>query len=73
MSTISLVGWAVLLAALFVWEGLGLVSNRDGWPTLSDMLRGAMRSPVGRWSLFAVWLWVGWHLFIRGWQLLLRD
>jgi hypothetical protein len=31
-----------------------------------------MRYPVGRWALFALWLWVGWHIFIRGWHFLLR-
>jgi len=22
--------------------------------------------------LFALWLWVGWHLFIRGWEFFLQ-
>jgi hypothetical protein len=31
-----------------------------------------MRYPVGRWVLFAFWLWAGWHFFVRGWHFLLR-
>jgi len=27
---------------------------------------------VGRWALFALWLWAGWHFFVRGWHFLLR-
>jgi hypothetical protein len=26
-----------------------------------------------RWALFALWLWFGWHTFVRGWHFLLRD
>jgi hypothetical protein len=31
-----------------------------------------MRYPVGRWAVFALWLWFGWHLFVRGWHFFLR-
>ena len=24
-------------------------------------------------ALFALWLWLGWHIFIRGWHFLLRG
>ena len=63
--------WAVLFGALFAWEGLGL-ARVSGCPTLSDVFRLIMRYPVGRWAMFALWLWVGWHLFVRGWHFLLR-
>jgi hypothetical protein len=63
--------WAVLFGALFAWEGLGL-AGVSGCPTLSDVFRLIMRYPVGRWALFALWLWVGWHTFVRGWHFLLR-
>ena len=63
--------WAVLFGALFAWEGLGL-AGVAGCPTLSDVFRLIMRYPAGRWALFALWLWVGWHAFIRGWHFLLR-
>ena len=63
--------WAVLFGALFAWEGLSL-ARVDNLPTLSDTFRVIMRYPVGRWALFALWLWAGWHFFIRGWHFLLR-
>lgn len=28
---------------------------------------------VGRWVLFTLWLWIGWHTFVRGWHFLLRE
>ena len=64
--------WAVLLGAVFAWEGLGLADSRDRWPTFSDVIHVITRNPVGRWLLFALWLWLGWHLFIRGWSFFMR-
>ena len=63
--------WAVLFGLLFAWEGLAL-SVSGTVPTLSAALRAVMRYPFGRWALFALWLWFGWHVFIRGWHFLLR-
>ncbi len=63
--------WLVLFGAVFAWEGLAL-ARVTGVPSLSDVFRVIMRYPVGRWALFAFWLWAGWHFFIRGWHFLLR-
>ena len=63
--------WAVLFGALFAWEGLAL-ARAGSVPALSDAFRVIMRYPVGRWALFALWLWAGSHFFIRGWHFLLR-
>jgi hypothetical protein len=64
--------WAVLFGAFFAWEGLALAAFHR-YPTLSDAVRVIMRYPLGRWALFALWLWLGWHFFIRGWHFLLRP
>jgi hypothetical protein len=32
-----------------------------------------MRPWLGRVVLFGLWLWLGWHLFIRGWRFFLRG
>jgi hypothetical protein len=64
--------WAVLFGALFAYEGLALSHISGQVPTLSATMRAIMRYPFGRWALFALWLWAGWHFFIRGWQFLLR-
>lgn len=32
-----------------------------------------MSYPVGRWALFGLWLWFGWHTFVRGWHFLLPE
>lgn len=70
---IGLLGWAVIIGAALAWEGLGLVHGRERWPSFSDVLRTFTRPVAGRWILFALWLWLGWHLFVRGWQSLLRG
>jgi Family of unknown function (DUF6186) len=61
----AIVGWIVVVGSVLVWQGFGLV-NAPEWPTLSQMFRDFMRLPFGRIVLFALWLWLGWHLFARG-------
>jgi hypothetical protein len=73
LRTIGLIGWAVLLGLSFAWEGLGLVFGRQHWPSISDLLRTMSRPVIGRWILLALWLWLGWHLFVRGWHPFLRG
>jgi Family of unknown function (DUF6256)/Family of unknown function (DUF6186) len=68
---IGYLAWAVLFGAVFAWEGLAL-AGVGGVPSFSDVVRVIMRYPVGRWALFALWLWAGWHVFIRRWLFLLR-
>ncbi len=70
---IGFVLWALVLAALAVLEGLGVTLRGHQWPSISDMLRSATRPTVGRWIALALWLWFGWHLFIRGWTFFLRG
>jgi hypothetical protein len=65
--------WALLLGAVFAWECVALIRADDAVPTFSDAIDALMRYPIGRWALFAFWLWLGWHTFIRGWHFLLRD
>ncbi|HEX6231190.1 MAG TPA: DUF6186 family protein [Actinomycetota bacterium] len=72
MRTVAIVGWVVIFAALFAWQGIGLARD-DGWPTMSDMIRAFTRPVPGRVVLFGMWLWLGWHVFIRGWEFFLRG
>jgi hypothetical protein len=65
-------GWAVILTAFVAWEALGLIVGH-GWPTLSNITREVTRWRVGRWLILGAWLWLGWHLFIRGWRFFLRG
>lgn len=70
---IGYIAWVVLFAVMLVLEGLGLSLRGHAWPTVSDLFRSASRPTYGRWMLFALWLWAGWHFFIRGWQFFLRG
>ncbi len=71
--TIGLVVWAVIIGAALAYQGFTLVHNDDRWPAFSDILHTVMDHPLGRWVVFGVWLWFGWHLFIRGWRFFLRP
>ncbi|TMK83766.1 MAG: hypothetical protein E6G44_11250 [Actinobacteria bacterium] len=70
---IGLAGWAIVLGVVLAYQGLCLVANGDRWPAASEVIRDVMRYPVGRWVLFGLWLWLGWHLFVRGWRFFLRG
>ncbi len=67
MRTMAVVGWVAIFAALFSWQAIGLL-HCPAWPTMSDMLRTLTRTALGRSLLFGVWLWIGWHVFVRGWE-----
>ncbi len=70
---IGIVGWVVVGGLLLTWEGLAIAFDRPEWPSTSDMVRAMTRPVVGRWLLFAAWLWLGWHLFMRGWSFFLAG
>lgn len=54
---VILVGFASLLGAMLVLE----MAARAG----RQPLRPAARSRIGRWLVFGVWLWVGFHFLAR--------
>jgi Family of unknown function (DUF6186) len=64
-SVMGVVVWAVVIAAFLGYQGFCLVSDDDRWPSITEILRDVIRYPVGRWVLFGLWLWLGWHLFVR--------
>lgn len=72
MNAIAVVGWLVVFAALLGWQGV-MLAHGPPWPTMSSMLRTFMRPAAGRIVLFGLWLWIGWHLFIRGWTFFLKG
>ncbi len=71
MHVVAVTGWIVIVAVLLAWQGMALAYSPE-WPTLSSIFRALMRPAIGRFVLFALWLWLGWHLFIRGWEFFLR-
>lgn len=72
MRAVAVGGWIVIFGVLFTWQGIGMAAS-SGWPTMSDMLRALTKPILGRWVLFGLWLWLGWHLFIRGWEFFMRS
>jgi hypothetical protein len=69
---VAAVGWLIVFGALLGWQALMLALGPP-WPSMSSMLRAFMEPVAGRVVLFGLWLWIGWHLFIRGWTLFLRG
>lgn len=61
---VTLAGYAVLAAAVGGYQLLGLLRRRT--PTLGKALAPVTASRTGRLILLAGWLWIGWHIFVRG-------
>lgn len=52
---------AVLAGVTVEW----IARTRGRLPTLGEVVTIVCRHRSGRWVLIAVWLWTGWHLFVR--------
>jgi len=61
---ITIIGFAVLILALFVLEYLGRRPDTR-IPTLGEWLGYVMRPRAGRLLVLLGWLWLGWHYFSR--------
>jgi hypothetical protein len=57
--TASAVLWALLLAAVVGWDAYSFSHQSNRLPTLSRVIGGVTRYPLGRASVFLVWLALG--------------
>jgi hypothetical protein len=62
--TVTLAGFAVLAAAASTYQSLGVVRRESA--TLGQAVRALLGTRFGRPMVMAAWLWLGWHLFVRG-------
>ena len=62
-SQVILAGYLILMGGMALYEVIGIASHRT--PTLGEAARLATKSRLGRWSMLAGWLWLGWHVFVR--------
>lgn len=62
--TVTLAGFAVLAVAMIAYQAVGMVGRRT--PTLGQAIATLVKTRMGRPLLLAAWLWLGWHLFVRG-------
>jgi uncharacterized membrane protein YczE len=62
--TVLLAGYLGLLAAALAVEGLARVGRAPLRP-VSLVLQQALASRVGRWMVWAAWVWVGFHFLAR--------
>jgi hypothetical protein len=64
-STFGYTVYAVLGAAGVLW-GAFTHAHGSNYATLDTVVTRLMRHPVSRWAVWALWAFIGWHLFVRG-------
>jgi hypothetical protein len=62
--TLTLAGYALLALAGLTCELAGRLRRRT--PTLVQAMLVLVRRPAPRTLVLTGWLWLGWHLFVRG-------
>ncbi len=60
---VTLLGYAVLVVAALGYEVVGLALRRTA--TLGQTLTRVMQVRAARFIVLGVWLWTGWHVFVR--------
>jgi hypothetical protein len=61
---VTVAGWIVLACAIVTACGLS-IGPRRRVPTFAMVMRSLARFSVARVVLLLVWIWVGWHFFVR--------
>jgi hypothetical protein len=64
-STFGYTVYAALGAAGVLW-GAFTHAHRANYVTWDTVMTRLMRHPVSRWGVWALWAFIGWHLFVRG-------
>jgi hypothetical protein len=64
-STLGYTVYAVI-GAVAVLCGVFSHAHRDRYATLDAVVTRLMRFPVARWAVWALWAFIGSHLFVRG-------
>lgn len=62
--TLTLLGFALIVGAAAVWQVVAVIGPHRA--SIGRMQRWLMGSLGARIMLFAIWAWLGWHLFARG-------
>ncbi len=62
--TVTLWGYAVLTVAAVAYQAAGLLRRQTA--TFGQAVRRLKAIPASRPVLLAGWLWLGWHIFVRG-------
>jgi len=62
--TVTLAGYCLIGAAIVGYEVVSRAWRRT--PTLGEAIALVTTSRLGRGVVLGGWLWLGWHLFVRG-------
>jgi hypothetical protein len=60
---IFIAGYLLIAATAAGMEAAARLTGRI--PTLGETVSAVNRTWMGRWTLCALWLWAGWHFFVR--------
>lgn len=64
-STFGYAVYALIAASAIAWGVLAHLA-RPRFATLDNVRTRLMRHRIARWIVWALWAFLGWHLFVRG-------
>ena len=64
-SNFGYAGYALIAALAIAW-GAFTQARRTRYATVDNVIGRIMGHPVARWAVWALWAFIGWHLFVRG-------
>lgn len=62
---VTTAGFAVLGLAAVTLQLLATRRSGSRLRPAQTFLAAVMRSTPGRWTVLVLWVWVGWHFFVR--------
>jgi uncharacterized protein DUF6186 len=65
MAHVAILAGYVVLALLAVALALPTRGRRP-YASPTAVVATIMSHPAGRWIVLLLWMWVGWHFFVRG-------
>ncbi len=64
-STFGYAVYALIAAMAIVW-GVFTYVRQPRFATLDNVVARMLRHRLARWVVWALWAFIGWHLFVRG-------
>jgi hypothetical protein len=62
---VGTIAWASTVSLLLAWEAFSHVARKPGYPTFARVARAFLGTTAGRVAMFGLWVWIGFHFFVK--------